>query len=171
MLNVAVVMGRLAADPELRHTSSGLAVTSFTLAVDRGYAKQGQERQTDWIDVVAWRQTAEFICKYFTKGQMMAVQGSLQTRNWEDKTGAKRKSTELVADQVSFTSSKRESGGDFDRGNFSGRGNFDQGYQRAPAEQPAAFSEPAPAYSSGSAQDFQDFEDYEEVTGDDDLPF
>ncbi len=165
MLNVAVVMGRLAADPELRHTSSGLAVTSFTLAVDRGYVKQGQERQTDWIDVVAWRQTAEFICKYFTKGQMMAVQGSLQTRNWEDKNGAKHKSTELLADQVSFTSSKREAGGD------SGRSDFDRGYQRAPAEQPAAFSAPAPAYSSGSDKDFQDFEDYEEVTGDDDLPF
>lgn len=170
MLNVAVVMGRLAADPELRHTSSGLAVTSFTLAVDRGYVKQGQERQTDWIDVVAWRQTAEFICKYFTKGQMMAVQGSLQTRNWEDKNGAKHKSTELLADQVSFTSSKREAGGDFSRGD-SGRSDFDRGYQRAPAEQPVAFSEPAPAYSSGSDKDFQDFEDYEEVTGDDDLPF
>ena len=170
MLNVAVVMGRLTAHPELRHTSSGLAVTSFTLAVDRGYVKQGQDRQTDWIDVVAWRQTAEFICKYFTKGQMMAVQGTLQTRNWEDKNGAKHKSTELLADQVSFTSSTREAGGDFSRGD-SGRGDFDRGYQRAPAEQPAAFSEPAPAYSSGSDKDFQDFEDYEEVTGDDDLPF
>ena len=96
MLNVAVIMGRLTADPELRHTQNGVAVTSFTLAVDRGYVKQGQERQTDWIDVVAWRQTAEFVCKYFTKGQMMAVNGSLQTRTWEDKNGAKHKSTELV---------------------------------------------------------------------------
>ena len=79
MLNVAVVMGRLTADPELRHTASGLSVTSFTLAVDRNYSKAGTERQTDWIDVVAWRQTAEFVCKYFTKGQMMAVNGTIQT--------------------------------------------------------------------------------------------
>lgn len=86
MLNVAVVMGRLTADPELRHTASGLSVTSFTLAVDRNYSKAGTERQTDWIDVVAWRQTAEFVCKYFTKGQMMAVNGTIQTRSYEDKT-------------------------------------------------------------------------------------
>ena len=85
MLNVAVVMGRLTADPELRHTASGLSVTSFTLAVDRNYSKAGTERQTDWIDVVAWRQTAEFVCKYFTKGQMMAgtapsIPGAMRTK-------------------------------------------------------------------------------------------
>lgn len=87
MLNTAAVMGRFAADPELKHTPSGVAVTSFTLAVDRNYAKPGEERQTNWIDVVAWRGTAEFICKYFTKGRMIAVTGSLQTRTWEDKNG------------------------------------------------------------------------------------
>ncbi len=164
MLNVAVIMGRLTADPELRHTQSGVAVTSFTLAVDRGYAKQGQERQTDWIDVVAWRQTAEFVCKYFTKGQMMAVNGSLQTRTWEDKNGAKHKSTELVADGVNFTGSKRESGasGEYDQG-YSGS-SYSRSSAPAPV-QPAAFSEPAPAYSSGSSEDF------EEILGDDDLPF
>ena len=97
MLNVAVVMGRLTADPELRHTASGLSVTSFTLAVDRNYSKAGTERQTDWIDVVAWRQTAEFVCKYFTKGQMMAVNGTIQTRSYEDKNGNKRKAVEIVA--------------------------------------------------------------------------
>lgn len=97
MLNTAAIMGRLVADPELKHTPSGVAVTSFTLAVDRNYAKPGEERQTDWIDVVAWRGTAEFICKYFTKGRMIAVTGSLQTRTWEDKNGSKHKATELVA--------------------------------------------------------------------------
>lgn len=96
MLNTAAVMGRFAADPELKHTPSGVAVTSFTLAVDRNYAKPGEERQTNWIDVVAWRGTAEFICKYFTKGRMIAVTGSLQTRTWEDKNGSKHKAVELV---------------------------------------------------------------------------
>ena len=103
MTNVVAIMGRLTADPELKHTQSGVAVTSFTLAVDR-YAKE--ERKTDWVDVVAWRQTAEFICKYFTKGQMIAVTGSIQTRNWEDKQGNKRKAVEIVAREVSFCGSK-----------------------------------------------------------------
>lgn len=161
MLNVAAIVGRLAADPELRHTPSGVAVTSFTLAVDRSYAKAGTERQTDWIDVVAWRSTAEFICKYFTKGQMMAVTGSLQTRNYEDRNGSKRKAMEIVANDVSFVGSKRD--------NAPAGGDFGQAYGQvgspAPQQHPAAFSEPAPAYSSGSSEDF------EEILGDDDLPF
>ena len=95
MLNVAVVMGRLVADPELRHTPSDVAVTSFTLAVDRSYVKSGTERQADFIDVVAWRSTADFVCKYFRKGQMMAVHGSIQTRTYTDKDGNKRKATEI----------------------------------------------------------------------------
>lgn len=99
MLNVVALQGRITSDPELKHTQSGVAVTSFTLAVDR-YAKE--ERKTDWVDVVAWRQTAEFICKYFTKGQMIAVTGSIQTRNWEDKQGNKRQAVEIVAKEVSF---------------------------------------------------------------------
>ena len=103
MLNIVAIQGRLTADPELKHTPSGVAVTSFTLAVDR-YAKE--ERKTDWVDVVAWRQTAEFICKYFTKGQMIAVTGSIQTRNWEDKQGNKRKAVEIMAKEVSFCGSK-----------------------------------------------------------------
>ena len=85
MLNVAVVMGRLVADPELRHTPSDVAVTSFTLAVDRSYVKSGTERQADFIEVVAWRSTADLVCKYFRKGQMMEVHGSIQTRTYTDK--------------------------------------------------------------------------------------
>ncbi len=158
MLNVAVIMGRLAADPELRHTPNGVAVTSFTLAVDRSYARVGTERQTDWIDVVAWRQTAEFVCKYFTKGQLMAVTGSIQTRNYEDRNGNKRKAVEIQATEVNFASSKREGG------SMGGDPSYGQPRASAPA-QPAAFSEPAPAYSSGSSEDF------EEILGDDDLPF
>ena len=102
-MNVVAIQGRMADDPELKHTPSGVAVTSFTLAVDR-YSKE--ERKTDWVDVVAWRQTAEFICKYFTKGQMIAVTGSIQTRNYEDKNGNKRKAVEIVAKEVSFCGSK-----------------------------------------------------------------
>lgn len=154
MLNVAAIMGRLTADPELRHTQNDVAVTSFTVAVDRSYARAGTERQTDFIDVVAWRQTAEFVCKYFQKGSMIAVTGSIQTRNYEDRQGNKRKAFEIVASDVSFTGSKRESGS-------AGGGS----YESAPAPRPAAFSEPAPAYSSGSSEDF------EEILGDDDLPF
>ena len=105
MTNVVAIMGRLTADPELKHTQSGVAVTSFTLAVQRGY-KQGGEYETDWVDVVAWRQTAEFICKYFTKGQMIAVTGSIQTRSYEDKQSNKRKAVEIVAKEVSFCGSK-----------------------------------------------------------------
>ena len=156
MLNVAAIMGRLVADPELRHTPNDIAVTTFTLAVDRSYSRAGTERQTDFIDVVAWRQTAEFVCKYFSKGRMMAVTGSIQTRNYEDKQGNKRKAFEIVANDVSFADSKRDSSG-------SAPGS----YASAPAVQqrPAAYSEPAPAYSSGSNEDF------EEILGDDDLPF
>lgn len=108
MLNIAAIQGRLTADPELKHTQSGVSVCSITLAVDRNYTPQGQERQADFIDVTAWRGTAEFICKYFTKGRMMAVSGSLQTRNWEDKNGNRRKAVELVADQVSFCDAKQK---------------------------------------------------------------
>ena len=111
MLNCAVIMGRLTATPELRTTGTGISVTSFTVAVDRAYAKQGEERQTDFINVVAWRNTADFVTRFFTKGQMIAVQGSIQTRNYEDKNGNKRTAVEIVADNVSFCGSKSESGG------------------------------------------------------------
>ena len=107
-MNVAILMGRLTADPELKHTPNNVAVTNFTIAVDRSYAKAGEARQTDFIDIVAWRSTAEFICKYFRKGQMIALQGSIQTRSYTDKQGNKRKAFEVVADGVHFCGSKSE---------------------------------------------------------------
>ena len=110
MLNCAVIMGRLVADPELRTTTSGISVTSFRVAVDRNFVRQGEERQADFIDVVAWRQTAEFVSRFFRKGSMIAVQGSIQTRNYEDRQGNKRTAVEIVADNVSFCGSKSESG-------------------------------------------------------------
>lgn len=110
MLNTAILMGRLTADPELKTTNSGISVTSFCVAVDRRYQKDS-EKQADFLNVTAWRQTAEFICKYFRKGQMIAVQGSIQTRNYEDKNGNKRTAVEIVAENVSFCGSKSESDG------------------------------------------------------------
>ena len=109
MLNVVALMGRLTADPELRYTQgSNIPVTTFTLAVDRSYVKQGTERQADFIDIVAWRSTAEFVSRYFRKGQLVAVQGSIQTRSYEDKQGIKRKAFEIVADSVHFAEPKRD---------------------------------------------------------------
>lgn len=108
MINQAVIMGRLTADPELRQTQSGLSVTSFTVAVDRSFVKQGEERQTDFINVVAWNKTAEFVSKWFTKGQMIAVQGSLQIRSYEDKEGKKRTAAEVIANNVSFCGDKQQ---------------------------------------------------------------
>ena len=109
MLNAICLMGRLTKDPELRTTTSGVSVTSFTLAVDRAYVKQGEDRQADFIDVVAWRNTADFVCKYFRKGQLIAVQGSIQTRAYTDKDGNKRKAVEVVASSVHFAGGKKES--------------------------------------------------------------
>ena len=110
MLNHIVIMGRLTRDPELRRTGSGIAVASFTLAVDRDFApKDGGERETDFIDCVAWRQTGEFVSKYFSKGRMAVVSGRLQIRNWTDKEGNKRRSAEIVAENVYFGDSRRDS--------------------------------------------------------------
>ncbi len=160
MLNVAVLMGRFVADPELRHTPNGISVTSFTLAVDRSYVKAGSERQTDFIDIVAWRNNAEFVCKYFRKGQLCAVQGSIQTRTYTDKDGNKRKAVEIVADNVHFAEPKRDSSGS--AGNSARGGNSAENNSRS-EQQPQ--QQPAPAYSNGDTGDF------EEIPSDDDLPF
>ena len=141
MLNCAVLMGRLVADPELRTTPNGISVTTFRIAVDRSYVRQGEERQADFIDIVAWRQTADFVTRYFRKGSMIAVQGSIQTRSYEDKTGNKRTAVEVVADNVSFCGSKAEGG--------------TAGAAR-PAAAPAA---PAASFSTGGMGDFESIED------------
>ena len=123
MLNHITLMGRLTRDPELRSTTSGTPVASFTLAVDRDFAaRDSGERQTDFIDIVAWRQTGEFASKYFRKGQLVAVQGRLQSRKWEDKEGKKRVSYEIVADRVHFAESKKENGAAPNDGGVSGGG-------------------------------------------------
>ena len=112
MLNHIVIMGRLTRDPELRRTGSGIAVASFTVAVDRDFSgRDGGEKETDFIDCVAWRQTGEFVSKYFTKGSMIVVSGRLQIRGWTDKDGNKRRTAEVVADNVYFGESKRQNEG------------------------------------------------------------
>ena len=110
MINNVVIMGRICQDLELRTTASGVSVTSFNIAVERNYQKQGEEKQTDFLTVVCWKGTADFVTRYFHKGSMIAVQGSIQTRQYEDKQGNKRTAVEVVADNVSFCGSKAEQG-------------------------------------------------------------
>ena len=151
MLNHITIMGRLTRDPELRRTGSGIAVASFTVAVDRDFSgRDGGEKETDFIDCVAWRQTGEFVSKYFTKGSMIVVSGRLQIRNWNDKDGNKRRSAEVVADNVYFGESKRSEGGNAYGGNTYG------GYS-APAAPAAGFG----GYSApaSSASDFAMLDD------------
>ena len=150
MLNHITIMGRLTRDPELRRTGSGIAVASFTVAVDRDFGgRDGGEKETDFIDCVAWRQTGEFVSKYFTKGRMIVVSGRLQIRNWTDKEGNKRRSAEVVADNCYFGDSKREDHG----GNAYGGNSYGGGYS-APAPSYGGYSAP-----SAPASDFAMLDD------------
>ncbi len=142
MINSVVLMGRLTYDPELRTTPSGMSVISFQIACDRRFKSNEEENKADFIDVVAWRQTAEFISRYFRKGSMIAIEGSIQTENFTDKDGNKRKSVRVVANNVSFCGTKAESGTD------------------------SAFNQPAPSYASADNSDFEEI-----IDDDDDLPF
>ena len=150
MINTAILMGRLTADPELRHTPNNVPVTSFTLAVNRSYAKSGSERQTDFIDIVAWRSTAEFVSTYFSKGQLVAVEGSIQTRTYQDKDGNNRKAVEIVANNVHFAEPKRDS--------YNSNGQNNNTYSQNDEQVNNS-------YSNGDNSDFQ------EIPTDDDLPF
>ena len=160
MLNHITIMGRLTRDPELRRTGSGIAGASFTLAVDRDYSpRDGGDRETDFIDCVAWRQTGEFVSKYFTKGRMAVVSGRLQIRNWNDKDGNKRRSAEVVADNVYFGDSKRDDQGGSSSygGNAYGGNSYGGGYS-APAPAAGGFGGYA-APASAPASDFAMLED------------
>lgn len=162
MLNHIVLMGRLTRDPELRRTGSGVAVASFSIAVDRDFGKtETGEKETDFIDIVAWRQTAEFVSKYFAKGRMAVVSGRLQIRSWTDKEGNRRRNAEVIADNVYFGDSKRE--GDFAQSSYNAPA---QNAYAAPAQN--AYAEPyaAPAAPVAPASDFAMLED-----DDADLPF
>ena len=143
MLNHIVIMGRLTRDPELRTTQAGVSVTSFTVAVDRDFGgRDGGERQTDFIDCVAWRSTGEFVSKYFHKGSMMVVSGRLQSRKWQDREGNNRTSWEINADNVYFGESRRD--GDSSRDSYSNNtypGSYDSGRSSAPAPASNTFVE------------------------------
>ena len=168
MLNRVVLMGRLVSDPELKTTNSGISVTSIRIAVERNYVRNGEERKADFIDVVCWRQTAEFVCRYFGKGSLIAVDGQLQSRTYQTRDGANRTVVEVVADNVSFTGEKRDySGGGYNNQSYGNQSYGAPSYQQAPPAPAApAYQEPAqPSYQSGSDADFQD------MPLDDDLPF
>ena len=150
MLNHIVIMGRLTRDPELRRTGSGVAVASFTVAVDRDFGgRDGGEKETDFIDCVAWRQTGEFVSKYFTKGRMIVVSGRLQIRSWTDKDGNKRRTAEVVADNVDFGDSKRDNDGGSSYGGNTYGGNAYGGNSYGNQNNYGGFSAPAPAPSYG----------------------
>ncbi len=145
MLNCVTLMGRLTADPELRTTTSGRSVCTFSIAVERSYAKPGEQRQADFINIVAWENSANFVTRYFSKGSMIAIRGEIQTRSYEDKNGNKRTAFEVIAREVSFCGSKAETG----------TSNYNA----------AAAAAPAPTYQTAAPSDF------EEITDDEDLPF
>ena len=170
MLNHITIMGRLTRDPELRRTGSGIAVASFSLAVDRDYSpKDGGERETDFIDCVAWRQTGEFVSKYFTKGRMAVVSGRLQIRRWTDKAGNKRRTAEVVADYVYFGDCKRDSdnSGSSYGGNTYGGGNYGSNSYGG-----NAYNAPAPSYGGYSAPAAAPASDFAMLEDDDaQLPF
>ena len=163
MLNKIFLMGRLARDPELRRTQSGTPVGSFRLAVDRDFKdKATGERSTDWIDVVAWRQTAEFVSRYFTKGRMAVVEGRLQMRDWTDKEGNKRTSAEVVADNVYFGDSKRDGDG----------GGYSSGYGQGGYAPAGGGYGAAPSAPSGFGGSDRETDQFAELSDDDgDLPF
>ena len=146
-------MGRLVSDPELKTTGTGISVTSFRIAVDRNYVKAGEERKADFFDIVCWRNTAEFVCRYFGKGSLIAVEGQLQSRTYQAKDGTNRYVVEVVADNVAFTGERRDT---------SGQSSYNQTYSQT-YSQPEP--QPAPSYQSGSVDSFQ------EMPVDDDLPF
>ena len=173
MLNHIVLMGRLTRDPELRHTQSGIAVASFSLAVERDFKEQSTgNRPTDFIDIVAWRHTAEFVHNYFTKGRMAVVEGRLQIRDWQDQDGNKRRSAEVIADSVYFGDSKKDSG------SGTQQGYAPQSYQQQPSYQGGGYGNggysgqqtmagyPPSDYGGGQVTEFAELSD-----DDGELPF
>lgn len=167
MINVVAIMGRLVADPELRTTQQGTNVCTFRIACERSYTPKGQQRQADFVDIVAWGKTAEFICKFFRKGGMIAIDGSIQTRQYQDKQGNKRTAVEVVANNISFAGAKaadKPAARDFDRQT--------QNYTH---EAKTAQSTPHPRFTDGQLDAIPDAERYNAdsavFSDTDDLPF
>ncbi len=178
MLNHIVIMGRLTRDPELRRTGSGIAVASFSVAVDRDFGgRDGGEKETDFIDCVAWRQTGEFVSKYFTKGRMIVVSGRLQVRSWTDKDGNKRRTAEVVADNCYFGDSKRDSDGgnsSYGGNSYGGGNNYgsNNGYGNNNYGGQGGYNAPAPSYGGYNAPAAAPASDFAMLEDDDaQLPF
>ncbi|MCL2057269.1 MAG: single-stranded DNA-binding protein [Oscillospiraceae bacterium] len=155
MYSKTIIVGRLTRDPELRQTTGGVSVVSFSVAVNRSYTPKGGERQTDFYEVVAWRQTAEFVCRYFSKGSAILAEGSMESRTYKDKEGNDRRVWELIASNVSFVESKASASAN----------RQDYGLPPEPPASVGAISAPA-AYTSGTVEDFTEIDD-----DDGDLPF
>lgn len=156
MLNVVAIMGRLVADPELRTTTNGTNVCTFRIACERSYTPKGQQRQADFVDIVAWGKTAEFICKFFQKGSMIAVDGSLQTRHYQGKDGSNRTAVEVVASNISFAGAKAA--------DKPAAASYDQQTKNHVQQAKAAQNAPQPAYTQG-------MDDFAVINDTDDLPF
>ncbi len=156
MLNVVAIMGRLVADPELRTTKQGTNVCTFRIACERSYTPKGQQRQADFVDIVAWGKTAEFICKFFQKGSMIAMDGSLQTRNYQDKQGNKRTAVEVVANNISFAGAKAA--------DKPAAAPYDQQTRNCIQQATAVQNAPQPAYMQGSMDDFSVINDTDDLS-------
>lgn len=175
MLNRVILMGRITQELELKQTPSGVSVLTFSVAVERSFAKQGEERQTDFISCVAWRQQAEFISKYFSKGRMIALEGNLRTRSYDDKNGVKHNVVEVFVDSVSFTGEKSGGSQSGVRADGYTQAEISEMDERAMAAQKASGEQPQlPVHgqkTSTAAQDIGDLSDYEDVLSDDGVPF
>lgn len=170
-MNKVILVGRLTADPELRQTPQGTAVTRFTVAVDRRFRREGSQ-QADFITCVAWRQQAEFVCRYFNKGKLIGIEGSIQTRSWDGQDGKRQYATEVVCDNVEFVGSKTESGGGHGSQGGSYQQNFGGGYGQEP--QPQRNSYGGSSYSAPTQQEsdgFVDLDFADDADSEDDLPF
>ena len=180
MYNRVILMGRLTRDPELRTTQSGISMCRITVAVDRSFVKQGEARQADFLDVICWRQQAEFVCKYFNKGRMIHIEGKIQNDNYTDQNGVKQYRNSIIADNVSFCGDKRQDGGgnygggqSYDGGQYQGGGNYGGGQQyqqSAPPRQQA----PVPQAQVNQAPqpiELGDLGEFEEILSDGEVPF
>lgn len=164
MLNRVILMGRITQDLELRTTSGGQSVLTFTMAVERNFVRQGEERQADFITCVAWRQQAEFINRYFSKGRMIAIEGNLRTRTYDDKNGSRHYVTEVYVDQVSFTGERaQQNGGDYQPSYRDSQPNY---RNEAPRQEQPAYREP-----DNSPISIGGLDDFEEILSDDGVPF
>ena len=168
MLNKAILMGRLTADPELRTTQSGVSMCRFSIAVDRRYVKQGEERQADFFEITCFRQQAEFVCKYFTKGRAILVEGTLQNNNYTDQNGVKHYNTAIMADNISFCGDKRNDNGG---GAYGGQPQYQHPASQPQPQAPAPQPPQAAVNRAPQPIELGDLGDFEEILSDGEVPY